>query len=431
MSGASRYPAGAFALALTWEPGQSLPSVETHLSARNFVLKNQTLADGGRKLMNQLTPGERARSFDFDAIAGGFRNNEFALSNALIGAGREVSGHPFVEFHIAASEAAASESEATRPAFAFIARANRGPRQALTAAMNALEEKREAESWRDFLLPAGSSDAWVTAYTLYQLTGAAWPYAPPNLRRAARDSVRWLAAHRGKKGGWAYSAAAEDDADSTSLALLALRRFGNAAPAEARAFLRSCFRADGGVSTYPAGSGEDSQSGYFRSAVEITPLALAALEDEIEIEDRKRAIRFLCERQSEDGIWPAYWWVSPLYSTWVALSWLRNGYEIPKESRLLDSLYHYSPVGTFEAALQLLCLCQLGPRTRHRHHSIIDRLLEEQNGDGSWKGDAMMRLPHHSTLEPQQQIDAGPSFCDPNGVFTTATAIAALACCVA
>jgi prenyltransferase/squalene oxidase-like repeat protein len=427
MSGASRYPAGSFALALTWEPGQSLPSLETHLSPRNFALRNKAIAEGARKLLSQLTPGERARSFDFDAVAGGFRNNESALSDALIGAGRESDGQPFVEFHIAANAA----SKTSEPPFAMlITRANRGPRQAMTAAMSALEERREGERWSDFLLPAGSSDAWVTAYTLYQLTGQAWPYAPPRLRRIARDSLRWLASHRGKKGGWAYSAAAEDDADSTSLALLAFRRFGNREPADAQAFLRSCFRADGGVSTYPAGSDEASQSGYFRSAVEITPLALAALENEIGNEDRKRAVRFLQERQSEDGIWPAYWWVSPLYSTWIALSWLRNGQEIPKESRLLDSLYNYSPVGTFEAALLLLCLCQFGPKARHRRYSIIDRLLEKQNGDGSWEGDAMMRLPHHSTLEPRQQIDAGPSFRDPNGVFTTATAIAALACCI-
>ena len=424
MSGASRYPAGSFVVGLKFEPNGPAPSLETHLAVRNFLFKDDAVTDGVRKLINVLTPSERGRALDLDALSGDRHSYRTAIDYALAGAGVGVDGKPYADILIAASARATLGSGSPR-------RTHYNVRSALEAAMDALTEKREGEAWRDFLLPAGSSDMWVTAYVLYQLTGPAWHYAPPRLRQSAGESARWLASHCGEKGGWAYSPAAQADADSTSLALLSLKRFGYTAQAEALAFLRSCLRADGGVSTYPAGSDEDEpQSGYFRSVVEITPLALAALGAGVESEDRAGAVRFLHERQGADGTWPAYWWVSPLYSTWVASSWLRGMHEVTNEDRLLDSLDRYTPVGTFEAALQLLCLCQFGQRAPRRH-LVIERLLEEQNFDGSWKGDAMMRLPHHSTLDPRQEVDAGPSFHDVNGVFTTATAIAALSRCLA
>ena len=58
---------------------------------------------------------------------------------------------------------------------------------------------------------------------------------------------------------------------------------------------------------------------------------------------------------------------------------------------------------------------------------IVERLLERQGPQGGWPGGAMMRYPRQHVAEPWNVIDSGACVRDQNEVFTTATAVAALA----
>jgi prenyltransferase beta subunit len=76
-------------------------------------------------------------------------------------------------------------------------------------------------SWTDWALPPGSSPDWTTAYVGLRLTALRPPFRAA-LQALLDRAGRWLLARRAVEGGWAYNPAVEEDADSTSLALLFL-----------------------------------------------------------------------------------------------------------------------------------------------------------------------------------------------------------------
>ena len=280
--------------------------------------------------------------------------------------------------------------------------------------MDALARECRAGHWRDYLLPAGESDAWVTAWVLYHLSGSASDGVSPAVRETMAAGARWLMEHPSRGGGWGYSTGADSDADSTSLAILSLRRMGLDVPSEAVRFWERCQTPEG-ASTYPAVEGEDS--GWTRAAIEIMPLAAG-----------DGCIDFLRARQMENGLWPGYWWVSPLYATWMALENIGTRCDVPRREILERTLSGYEGGGAFENALLLLCLCQpaLGGGARGVRERAIAAILGQQMDGGIWPGSALMRLPHRQVTEPWKEIDPGATYRDVRGLFTTAAAIAAL-----
>ncbi|HZX27011.1 MAG TPA: hypothetical protein VFF16_08090, partial [Telluria sp.] len=57
---------------------------------------------------------------------------------------------------------------------------------------------------------------------------------------------------------------------------------------------------------------------------------------------------------------------------------------------------------------------------------LARRLAEQQREDGGWPPAALLRLTDPAVSAPAETIAAGPSFLDCAGIFTTATAMAAL-----
>ncbi len=220
-------------------------------------------------------------------------------------------------------------------------------------------------------------------------------------------------------GGWGYQVGIEDDADTTSLAIMAFRQIGERVPADAVDLVRSCFCADGGVATYQ--SGQSRASGWQRSTADVTPLALWALEGAVGQKQLDRGSCYLWMNQQQDGLWSSYWWLTRLYPTWAAIQWLRRRGPIPRRSAVVSTLAQYRAIGPFELALRSLILCEL--RVTPQPVS----LLNAQLADGSWPGDAHMRLTDPDVLHPWRELHAGPLFPDSQRVFTTATAVAALA----
>jgi hypothetical protein len=272
--------------------------------------------------------------------------------------------------------------------------------------------------WAEWALPPGESRAWSTAYIGWKLAGLPRDLSPaPSLDRAAE----WLGAARFADGGWCYGPGTGPDADSTALAQLFLVSQGRRPPSPL-GLLLAHQQSDGGFATYTRAW---NHGAWTRSQPEVTATVLLALLGEAAaFEPAAAAIRYLRAQRQRDGLWPSYWWTSPLYATDVALAGL--GDAIAVEPELLAAAVRDTATPTaFELALQVSCLRRLGDAGGAAASALA--LTARQLADGSWPSGPVLRLTHRHVTAPWQASDAGPLFPDPHRLFATATAVAALA----
>lgn len=228
------------------------------------------------------------------------------------------------------------------------------------------------------------------------------------------DALDWLAATRTKGGGWGYRREVPDDADSTAWAALALRAWRRPVPGQARNILSSCRIGEGGVATYPAHTAP--ARGWARAAPDVTAVVLRTRPAHAQALGDSYFSRWV----SDDGLIPAYWWASRLYTRAMLLECpsLRQ----PALAAFRETLTKFQPAGAFELALLLRCQLRLGLNGA----AIAGEVVAEQRHDGSWSPSALLRLSRPEIAQPWRTIDSGPLFPDICGVFTTATVVAAL-----
>jgi Prenyltransferase and squalene oxidase repeat len=327
---------------------------------------------------------------------------------------------------------------------------------ACRAAARYLVEAQSADgSWRDYRLPAGHSDSWVTGYTACAIARCPAPEA----QTAARSAWQFLRKATAREGGWSYNSRVPGDADSTLWGLRLAQALGvegsEAAMAAAR-FLDRHVTADGGLATYAATGPirtyiglppTVSFSGWTQSHVCVTA-AGANLET---IGARLRD--FLQSRQRPDGAWAAYWWFDDEYATAEAVAALAaNGDDAAAVVRAgrwaLRRETATTEAGDFALALRLRILlrCML-PDAQAAVTRGFERLLARQRPDGSWQASARLRVPRPDVMDPEPPaawrpwdgMPAGPPSLervlrdtftiyslDHFGVFTTATVLGAL-----
>ena len=416
--GRNPYPEGAFVVGVEL-PRDGPLRLETDLAVSALGRDDVSILRGARNLLGSLELDTREPLTVLERI-GAWPPPEGEKGHLRhVGLGHEPGGGPRVLLSLAPLGAAPSMRRPPVPL--------RSTRAALRDGLSFLFYMRDGGHWADFFLPAGEVDRWVTAYILLRLSRLPLALFEPKERRQLEESVDWLLAARNPSGGWGYNRSSGDDADSTSLAILALRRHGRPVPREARDVLRCCLGGDGGVATYPR---QTPLGGSWAASVpDVTALALAALGDELDGARRREAERFLESRRLPGGLWPSFWWLTPLYATWAVLEARVAGKKSRRsteiEAQLLRALRKYMPVNTFEVALLLLCQEYLG--VTPPPGGLAQRLQSEQQPDGSWLPSAYLRLPSPRVTEPWSTIDAGPAFVDRRGLLTTATALEALA----
>jgi len=236
------------------------------------------------------------------------------------------------------------------------------------------------------------------------------------------EACDWIEARRSPGGGWGYNQTTADDADTTALALLALRQTRRTAAPEASDVLRACLCLDGGVATYP--SHIPPGGAWAESVADVTPAVIEALAPGPHSPERRNALAWMLNRQRPDGAWDAYWWATPLYPAWWATRVFAAQMPAPARKRLLAFLLGCRAAGAFERALQALALSELGERDASAR--LARSLLAEQESDGSWRSSAVLRLSNPEIREPWRAIDAGPCYLDERRVFTTVTALLAV-----
>ena len=277
--------------------------------------------------------------------------------------------------------------------------------------------QRPDGAWTDYELPVGPSDEWVTAYVGWAMArmGRATGHEPA--LAGARRAARWLLNSRSYPAGWGYNGRVGPDADSTAMAIALLTALGFEVAEADRSFLRRHWRRGEGMATYRDGPGAWANAHW-----DVTPWGYLGLAAADRAELRSEFLAALRRNRTEDGLWRAYWWRTPLYSTFLTLEALRElGIPAPETGR---------PTGPFSVDNPFDLANAIGiSALAHGSAEAIGRplrtLLDWQLPDGRWPGSANLRVTDDGCSEPWVKPE-GAYYADAAGTLTTATAVRAL-----
>lgn len=341
---------------------------------------------------------------------------------------------------------------------------------ATRSALDFLLKSQDADgAWKDFLLPAGNSNVWVTGFVGSVL--AALP--EDEARDAARGGWRFLEGAATTDGGWSYNPSVPGDADSTLWGLRlgeTLGFKGSDSFQRASGFLERHLGNDGGLSTYASSAPVQryiglppsvSFDGWTQSHVCVTA-AGANLSTH-----QQHFYQFLLQKQTDEGKWIAYWWFDDEYATAEAVAaFVGDGLTLGdgvseiarrveraavwalKRSEILTAFEGTNPPA-FALAHLLRILVRAGQSSEAQAaiSKVVARLVEWQKPDGSWPSSARLRVPRPDAVVPAAETEwtmwAGMPPITPSvenilkhtfsiyspdhyGVFTTATVLRAL-----
>ena len=296
-------------------------------------------------------------------------------------------------------------------------------RQSIVACLDYILSLQSLDGrWIDWDLPPGSSWTWTTAYIGYRLR-----YLPEDLKlksaKARGISSRQLLQNQCEDGGWSYNEAVETDADSTALAVLFLASEGRPVSEAAYRRLETFQCADGGFSTFLS---RDNHDAWGVSHPDVSPIVLLALLTRYSSRSPliSRGVDYVIKQQTSVGFWKSFWWQSSLYATEANLA-LLNAAGIHLEMvQMQKSLANKVPENAFETALLILTMLHIDSDATA--YEMVDKLIGQQQADGSWKSAPILRVTRRDCFEPWKYDDSGPLFADTNRLFTSATVLAAL-----
>ncbi|MDT8853588.1 hypothetical protein RNZ50_00785 [Paracoccaceae bacterium Fryx2] len=263
--------------------------------------------------------------------------------------------------------------------------------------------------WRDYDLPVGVSDEWVTALVGLCLAGVA--AVEPSARPAAAAAESALTGGRCRPAGLGFNRAVAADADSTATGLLLAAALGRPPHPADPGFLAAHVRPDGGVATF------HGPLGWGRGHACVTPVAALALRACGQplpggIAPYARRMR------GDDGFWPAYWWPGPFYAT---AAWLRLGascgLDLPPPARPLAHPIHTAM--DLALALEIALHWQADAAG-----DLVAGLLACQGSDGRWPPSRTLRVTDPDCTDAAGAT--GALYADHAGLVTTAMAVRAL-----
>lgn len=279
--------------------------------------------------------------------------------------------------------------------------------------------------WRDFELPVGPADAWVTAYVGLALRALPPSLRPPVVDAALARAADWCEAAMGPDHGWGYNAFTGSDADSTAHVIRLLTAVGRPVAPACHARLLDFQRADGGFATYRRTDPDDS---WGHSHADVTPAALLALAPHAPAAAAVRAgVAYAVAQQHATGRWPSYWWRTHDYATHANVGALRAlGAAFDVEACARACLGAPPPVAPFEASLRLATLARLGVVDPTQVRTATGALGRAQQVDGGWPSSPMLRLTDPRCPDPWAHDHAGTLYADGRRIFTTATVVVGL-----
>lgn len=276
-------------------------------------------------------------------------------------------------------------------------------------------------SWRDFLLPAGLSDSWVTAYTAEALLGDGEDAAP---RAAAERAWTFLKEYTLAEGGWSYNRRVPGDADSSLWALRLAVALGQADSPTAQggfAFLARHAQPDGGFATYADATAIRGYIGLptFLSFEGWTQSHVCVSAAGAHLAPHGDALAaYLLNRQDGDGSWPAYFWFDREYSTGEAMRALAKRDAVahrPAIERATAWLIRRVALlvmaqGAVRPAFALACATHaLAEAAHHEEARRTARaggaaLADWQRENGGWGPTARLRVPPPHAIDPPEEM---------------------------
>lgn|GEM_PF-1823468 len=392
--GTSRFPEGGVVLSLEIHADEAF-SIKTDLSVTKWASTDETVAEGCEAMLAALGGEPWAPRGALAALGAARADRTNCTLTRFVGIGCEPDATRHLNLYLA-------PPLSPTPAATRVTARSTVLSAAVEGGVAALGRARSGSHWCDFSLPVGISDAWVTGYVLANLAQLRDTSCPADPAVAA-PALQWLREAEQPGGGWGYNTAVTADADSTAWGMLAFLGWSHPAPHSAQRFLLGCMRGADGVATFPSATAP--MIGWGRPAADVAAVAHRAL--------GLTAVT----GEGELALPPAMWWTSPLYVTAMRLA---SGVTVNTRARA--AIAGFVPAGAFETALLLMCRAAL----RQPCSALLRRLLQMQRPDGLWPPSARLRLARPEVAEPWAVIDSGPLFLDEQGVFTTATVLAAL-----
>jgi squalene cyclase len=284
----------------------------------------------------------------------------------------------------------------------------------------------EYGAWLEWSLPPGESDAWATAYIGYKLR-----MVPHHLKNKVKDSLSrasdWILKKEYADGGWGYNDLVGSDADSTAYTIMFLDSTGRRPPEEAYDLLNKFRSNDGGFSTYVS---RIFNSSWEVSHPDVTPIVLTALLTRYGPVNPTivRGIEYVLEQQNSEGTWNSFWWNTCLYSTEANLALLDKVSATFDKDRTKNNLHKIRPKNPFEAALLIssLLLTDTNYRETNKILDLVNYLLQNQQLDGCWKSEYLLRVTDRNCYDPWTSEDAGILYSENKMLFTTLTVLEAL-----
>ena len=278
---------------------------------------------------------------------------------------------------------------------------------ATSRGVNALVERQGQDGfWRDFNLPVGTSDEWVTAYVALAL--AEWAEG----RSAAERALRGLILGRTRSAGFGFNSTVDADTDSTACVVLLSAALEQRPDPADITFLQDHARPDGGYATF------HGPLGWGNSHACVTPVVALALLN-VSVDLPSALVEYATGKRASDGTWNSYWWSGPFYAT---AAWLR----------LLEAapwLCCAGPVQNTDlpirSAMDLAFAVEIAARWKlDARDELCQALLEHQEKSGLWAPSRCLRVTDESCLS--EHGGWGEVFVDQDGLMTTATALRAL-----
>ncbi|WP_264938956.1 prenyltransferase/squalene oxidase repeat-containing protein [Sphingomonas caeni] len=299
-----------------------------------------------------------------------------------------------------------------------------------------LQTQRQSGLWREFPVPSGISDNWVSGFIGTQLVAT----GDPRGRAAAEEALDRLLTRQRPDSGWAYNEDHPTDSDSTAWILRLMRSLGRLEEPAARraiAFVRAHVQPSGGIVSFrerqPVADvaklpDESSLAGWM--AVHDCVTAGAAPFGGPAVAD------YLLANEA-DGAWRAYWWVHDAFASALAVEALLASDHAAKpewrarvqrratgwiEEALASERCEY-----FDLAFAVRALIGTDPEAAKDAlvAAAAARMLADQAEDGSWRPSARMRVPWHAAMPDSMTVETVAY--DRQAGFTTAAVIATLA----
>lgn len=308
-----------------------------------------------------------------------------------------------------------------------------------------LTHKNENGAWEDFITHIGKSTSWVTGYILYTIKEFI------TSKKNFEDTKSYLL-NVFENNGWGYNPTVPPDADSTSFVVLGLDgivNWKNNMREKIILFLKN-HKVNGGYSTYNNHSGVFKTMnlplgfpihGWTQAHNEVTASVMMALQ---KLDAKPNGCpKELLSPQDNRGMWNSYWWTSDLVATEISLEYLKkqnfpikNSKKIQQSIRSMQakdgSIFLNQVPSPFNTSLGLKILI-LQNSDKKSLIKISDWLISNQNNEGSWPSEYILRIPRTDCVNPKSgtpwTFDGLGVNCiikDQEKLFTTTTILSSL-----